>query len=111
MHVIPDSWAFNGNLGVPTFTPSVKITGKKIVTVDGKWTGEWVRDAQGKTVDDCCHYILTDGQLNFCSDSLHPLAGQTVPLPDLPEFVTDAYCEGEPAILILLCPTRPKSKS
>jgi hypothetical protein len=83
MHVIFDRWRFDGNLDCPTFTPSVKITGKQIVRVDGEWTGEWVRDAAGNTVDECCHYILTAGQLNFCGDCTHALAGKTVPLPPL----------------------------
>lgn len=88
-HIWVPRWSFDGNLDAPTFNPSVKITGKKIVVVDGRWTGEWVRDANGNAVDDCCHYFLHAGVLKFCSDSLHPLAGQNVPLPDLPGHVTD----------------------
>lgn len=90
MHSIPDNWSFNGNLDKPTFSPSVKITGVKTVKdALGEWTGEWVRDEQGKAVPDCCHYILTDGILNFCGDCLHDLKGQAVPLPELPEFMRD----------------------
>lgn len=89
-HQLPDSWKFDGNLEAPTFTPSFKHTGKKIVVDEhGKWTGEWVRDANCKAVDDCCHYILTAGILNFCTDSLHELAGKSVPLPDLPDWLKD----------------------
>jgi hypothetical protein len=90
-HVIFDSWSFDGNLEKPTFSPSVKITGKKIVVVDGRWTGEWVRDAAGNPVDDCCHYFLHVGELKFCGDSKHALAGKNVPLPDLPEHLTDWF--------------------
>jgi Family of unknown function (DUF6527) len=61
-HPLPDGWAFDGNLDSPTFTPSFKH--------------DW---GNGKV----CHYILTAGVLNFCSDSTHGLAGQSVPLPDL----------------------------
>ncbi len=90
MHVIFDNWTFDGNLDKPTFNPSVKITGKKIVVdKDGEWTGEWVRDANGNAIDDCCHYFLHAGQLNFCNDSPHSLAGQSVPLPELPSHVRD----------------------
>ena len=89
MHVIPDSWTFDGNLDRPTFNPSVKITGKQSVVVDGEWTGEWKRDAQGKALDLCCHYFLHSGQLQFCGDSTHALAGLTVPLPDLPHHLHD----------------------
>ncbi len=90
VHLIPDSWNFDGNLEQPTFSPSVKITGKLTVKDShGEWTGEWVRDANGNAVDDCCHYILTVGVLNFCGDCTHVLAGQSVPLPDLPEWLLD----------------------
>lgn len=84
MHVIPSGWTFDGNLEKPTFSPSVKITGKQTVVVDGRWTGEWVRDADGNAVDYCCHYFLTAGRLNFCNDCTHGLSGQAVELPDLP---------------------------
>lgn len=88
-HLIPNSWTFNGNLDAPTFEPSVKITGKQCVIVDGEWTGEWRRDADGKAIDGCCHYILTNGALQFCSDCTHALVGQTVPLPELPAHLRD----------------------
>jgi hypothetical protein len=89
MHPLPDKWTFDGNLENPTFTPSFKQSGIKTEYVNGKWTGEWIRDAQGNTVPFVCHYILTSGQLHFCDDSTHALAGKVVPLPDLPEGLTD----------------------
>lgn len=64
-HPLPDGWTFNGNLESPTFSPSFKHTINN-----------------GKAV---CHYILTAGQLNFCGDCTHDLAGQSVPLPMLPK--------------------------
>lgn len=88
-HVIPDSWSFDGNLDRPTFSPSVKITGKQVVNKNGRWTGEWVRDSNGNTLDLCCHYILTAGVLNYCGDCTHELRGQSIPLPALPEFLRD----------------------
>jgi hypothetical protein len=90
MHRLPDSWTFDGNLESPTFRPSFKHEGVQCVVVEGQWTGEWKLDSAGKTIPYVCHYVLTAGQLNFCADSTHSLAGQTVPLPDLPPHVTDA---------------------
>ena len=90
MHVIPDGWTFDGDVNSPTFAPSVKITGRLTVKVRGEWTGEWVRDADGKAVDMCCHYFLRAGQLQFCADSSHALAGQTLPCPDIPADLSDA---------------------
>jgi len=89
MHQLPDSWAFDGNLENPTFTPSFKHSGVQTVKSGGKWTGEFVRDANGSTVPFVCHYVLTAGVLNFCADSTHGLAGKSVPLPKLPDGLTD----------------------
>ena len=86
-HRLPDSWHFDGNRDCPTFSPSFKQSGVQTVKVNGKWTGEWVRDRDGKTIPFVCHYILTKGILNFCSDSTHALAGMSVPLPQLPDEI------------------------
>jgi|SRR5271165_7119570 len=61
-------WSFNGNFKAPTFTPSFKH--------------DW---GNGK----CCHYIVTDGQIAYCGDCTHALAGQTIPMPDLPSHMRD----------------------
>ena len=90
-HVIFDNWTFGGNVEAPTFSPSVKITGKQTLrTVDGKWEGDWVRGPDGKAVDKCCHYVLTSGQVQFQADCTHAFKGTTVPLPELPEHMRDA---------------------
>lgn len=74
----------------PSFEPSFRHTGKQeIVDAKGEWTGDWVRGPDGKALDACCHYILTDGILNFCPDCTHALAGKSVPLPDLPHWLCD----------------------
>lgn len=87
----PPMWTFNGDTAAPTFSPSMKITGKEIERdAEGKWTGEWVRDpSTGQARDFCCHYILTAGVLNYCGDSTHAMKGQSVPLPDLPPHLKD----------------------
>lgn len=88
LHPLPDSWKFDGNLESPTFTPSFKHTGKQaIVDARGEWTGEWRCDAEGKALDGVCHYVLTAGVLNFCGDCTHEMAGKSVPLPVLPEWL------------------------
>lgn len=88
-HPLPKGWTFDGNLDAPTFTPSFKHTGKQTVKVNGRWTGGWVRDENGNALDWCCHYIITAGQVAFCGDSTHSLAGKTVPMPDLPDYLRD----------------------
>lgn len=91
MHAIGDGWTFNGDLDDrPTFAPSVRVSGKKIVRdAAGKWTGEWERDASGKPLPFVCHYFLQDGELRYCGDCTHGLANQTVPLPELPPELCD----------------------
>lgn len=56
-------WNFNGDLEKPTFTPSLLVNAN---------SPGYIR----------CHLFLTDGQLQFCSDSEHELAGKTVPCPE-----------------------------
>ena len=66
-------WTFDGNVEAPTFGPSVRIfTPAHIDEDDGP---------QPERTD--CHYFVKAGQIEFCGDSAHALAGQTVPLPDL----------------------------
>jgi hypothetical protein len=90
MHTIFSTWQFNGNVSSPTFSPSVKITGvQTVVDENGQWTGEWVRGADGRALPYCCHYILTNGVINFCGDCTHSMAGQQIPLPTLPKFYRD----------------------
>jgi len=69
-HLIPDwgepgkRWTFNNNFEKPSFQPSVRLS------------------AGGEVY---CHYFITDGNILFCEDSAHALAGKAVPLPDLPK--------------------------
>lgn len=90
MHPLPDGWNFNGNINKPTFSPSFKHGGVRKVVVDGKWTGEWVRDADGMPVDGTCHYIITDGTIQFCRDSWHGRS-DIVAMPAIPPFVSDDH--------------------
>lgn len=52
-------WSFDGNLESPTFSPSINHVG-------------------------LCHYFIRSGNIEFCSDSKHEYAGQTIPIPTFP---------------------------
>lgn len=52
-------WTFDGNLDAPTFSPSVRV---------------------GSREGTECHYFIKAGCIEYCSDSAHALAGQTVPM-------------------------------
>lgn len=65
-------WAWNGSVDKPSFTPSMLIRWGK--HCDPSW----------EEMGGVCHYILTDGVINFCGDCTHAMVGQSVPLPDWP---------------------------
>lgn len=78
----PGCWGFNGDYDRPTFSPSVKVTGKRRITDE-----EYDRIVAGEKLDIpdmVCHSFVCDGQIQFLADSTHPLAGQTVPLSAFP---------------------------
>lgn len=82
VHVSP-AWGWNHDPVRPTFTPSIRVTGHKIIRdAAGLWTGEWERDAAGRPLPSVCHSFVTDGRIQFLGDCTHALAGQTVDLPD-----------------------------
>lgn len=73
-HVLDARWTFNGNMDNPTFTPSLMCK-----------TGKYVNpNYDGEGDSSVCHSHITDGNISFCSDSTHPYAGQTLPLPHFP---------------------------
>lgn len=83
------NWTFDGNMEAPTFTPSVRVTGKQGINKEGRWTGEYKCGPDGKALDLNCHCFITAGNIIFLPDSTHELKGKTVPLPDVPTFATE----------------------
>lgn len=75
LHMLPvnaevktPSWTWDGNLEQPTLSPSILT----------RW-------GAGKV----CHSYLRAGQWEFLSDCTHELAGKTVPMVPLPDWVVD----------------------
>lgn len=58
---VRDCHSFNFDLERPTFSPSILF----------------------KTTGLVCHSYVQDGRIQFLGDCTHPLAGQTIELPDL----------------------------
>lgn len=50
-------WTFNGNMEAPTFKPNIRVHA-------------------------ICHYSITDGVLEYLMDSLHPMAGMKMQMPE-----------------------------
>lgn len=67
-------WRWDGNVEAPTFAPSVNV----------RPAG---RDPQRPQDRGRCHQVITSGMVSFCADTQHALAGQTIPMPDLPEWL------------------------
>jgi hypothetical protein len=64
-------WEWDGNLDAPTISPSLLVR--------GGWSDE-------STI---CHSFIKGGQWQFLGDCTHAMAGQTVPLPPLPDWFLD----------------------
>lgn len=73
-------WVFNGNMEVPTFTPSLLNRWGK--NADPNW-----QEPEGEAPENgwsgTCHLFVTNGQIVYCSDSTHKYAGQTIDMVDL----------------------------
>jgi hypothetical protein len=76
----PRKWEWNGSVESPTLSPSIKVTWHKTKN-EGT---ERVTDDQGQDVMHVCHTFVRDGQIQYLGDCTHSLAGQTVPLTELP---------------------------
>lgn len=62
-------WEWDGNLESPTISPSLLTQGG--------------RQGSGHV----CHSFIRDGKWEFLTDSTHALAGQTVPMVPLPDWL------------------------
>lgn len=69
--VPPVAWEWDGNLDAPTISPSILTWGTH----------------KGDGSERRCHSFVRAGQWEFLSDSTHALAGQTVPLPPVPDWM------------------------
>lgn len=80
-------WGFNGNLDLPTFTPSIFV--KSGHYADGKTDNCWCsynkEHPDNPAPFECyiCHSFITDGKIKFLTDCTHELAGHTVELNDI----------------------------
>jgi hypothetical protein len=64
----PHKWEWNGSLEAPTLAPSIRVS----------------YDFGPEHTPKVCHSVVTDGQIAYCGDCTHALAGQTVPMAVLP---------------------------
>jgi hypothetical protein len=63
-------WSYNNKHESPTFAPSMNIS--------------WGSPSDEDGIHGRCHYTLNNGVLSYCDDSMHEMANQHMPLPDIP---------------------------
>jgi hypothetical protein len=104
-------WDYDGNEAIPTFSPSLLVyrtidlcspehehwrvcpepdscgaTGHAVLIDDGG--SEVLGHHNGHVAErGNCHSFIRNGQWEFLGDCAHKLAGQTVPLPPLPDWL------------------------
>lgn len=88
-------WGYNGNPESPTFTPSILLRTGHYASHWVGGMGCWCTYAKDHPEDEdpfkcvVCHSFVTDGMIQYLGDCTHELAGQTIPMPDLPDFMKD----------------------
>ena len=75
LHVVDETWEYNGSPRFPTFHPSVYVWGENSV----------------------CHFFVNSGKLLFLPDCTHELAEQTVNMEELPSWMVEEPEEEEKA--------------
>lgn len=83
------AWGFNQDYANPTFTPSLLVRTGMYAAPEWFAALEEGEDKEfHRKHSTICHSFITNGQMQFLTDSTHALAGQTVALPEL-ESVED----------------------
>lgn len=67
-HAFDSRWSFNGDYDNPTFTPSMLVNGSKEHQSPGSPR---------------CHSFVVNGRIQYLSDCMHDMAGQTIELPEI----------------------------
>src|SRR5690348_8288385 len=94
-HRINQTWQFNGDTEKPTFEPSILVTSGHyepgFVQGHDCWCSYNEKHPDKPSRFEChrCHSFLRDGMWQFLSDCSHALAGQTVPMIDLPGWLEE----------------------
>lgn len=80
-------WGFNGNLALPTFTPSIAARSGHHANGKDECYCNMSQRIPGEEdhPEWCyvCHSYVTDGRIQFLDDCTHALRGQTVDLPEI----------------------------
>lgn len=85
------NWNFDGNVEMPSFTPSMHIFYNEPTVDDDEIDRLMKLRETDKSIEvpsvrvTTCHYYLTAGRITYMNDCQHSFKGQTVDLLDYPE--------------------------
>lgn len=80
-------WTWNSDLDHPTIQPSIRVSSVQWAEGESFHKRRHKVPAGGQTV---CHSFIRDGRWEFLADCTHDLAGQTVQMVPLPDWLVDA---------------------
>lgn len=80
-------WQWDGNRDAPTISPSIKVSGVQWDVESPFHKPRHQTVAAGSPV--VCHSHVKAGRWEFLGDCSHALAGQTVPMVPLPEWIAN----------------------
>lgn len=93
VNVGDSGWCYNDNPAAPTLSPSVLSRAGHYARSDER-PGNCYCDVKERIPDwdddhTChrCHSYVRDGMIQFLDDCSHDKAGQTLPLPPVPDWV------------------------
>lgn len=84
----PGGWTWDGNETAPTISPSIKVDGVQWAE-DSSFHKPNHQVSPGQPI--VCHSFIRAGRWEFLADCTHTLAGQSVPMVPLPEWLDEEY--------------------
>lgn len=93
LHMVSDQWQVNDAGGLLTISPSVLVYEHQKLINEALELPELIAP-ENVTTSPRCHSFVRESQIEFLSDSTHKLAGQTVQLAPLPDWlISEARAE------------------
>lgn len=85
LHMVSEAWQVTGAGESLTISPSVLVYERQKLINEGL---EWdaLLAPENKVTTPRCHSFVRNGHIEFLNDSTHELAGQTVAVPELPDW-------------------------
>jgi hypothetical protein len=104
LHYFPNDgrWSFNGDVDRPTFSPSMN---EAIGPIDDPDAARKHGVKPGGKAR--CHFIVTDGEITYCSDCTHHHCAKRMPLEEIPDKHTSHHRNVLPGSIPPAAPDAP----